>query len=121
MTTKKLYVQDDKFNEQIDNIAQLYYKKEGLSELVSVTKNPSILDIIINQYTDAYRKWKEAVDELGYKVLRGSILETASYTIDINFQYHSMEFAFEDRDDEDLTKVVCKDMIDADTVSIVTK
>lgn len=93
MERKGLVVTDKKYNEQIDNIAQLFYKMNGFSDLVKVTENKVALELILEKYNKAYTEWKMAMDKLSDDVCHNF---NADREISVDFNTHQIFIRFVD-------------------------
>ena len=93
MERKGLVVTDNKYNEQIDNIAQLFYKMNGFSDLVKITENKVALELILDKYNKAYTEWKMAMDKLSDEVCHNF---NADREISVDFNTHQIFIQFVD-------------------------
>ena len=91
MERKGVVVTNKKYNEQIDNIAQLFYKMNGFSDLVKVTENKVALELILDKYNKAYTEWKIAMDKLSDDVCHNF---NADREISVDFNTHQIFIRF---------------------------
>ena len=70
----------------IDDIAQSYYKKEALKELIDTAKNPEALEVITRLYAEASINWEINMSNMSKFIIDNASDKNISVeNINVNF------------------------------------